>query len=218
MHNFTSKDKCRDVTITKEELIAFEDTVANEYKNAKIRGPVHLSSGNEDYLIDLFQYIQPHDWVFSTWRNHFHALLHGVPKDQLLSKIMDSQSISFQSPEHNFYTSAIVGGILPIATGVALALKLKSDSNSKVWCFVGDMAAESGTFYEAVKYSILNKLPIHFIIEDNNLSTNTPTSETWGGKIACDFFKEKNLNEYVTYYSYTRNKYPHTGVGEWIHF
>ena len=72
----------------------------------------------------------------------------------------------------NFYSSAIVGGILPIALGVALSIKKKNLKN-KVWVFVGDMTYETGVFHEVYKYSKNFKLPIKFVIEDNGLSTNT---------------------------------------------
>lgn len=249
------KEKQRDIKITKQELIDFEYLVSETFEKGSIRGPVHLSYGNEDYLIDLFQYVHPNDWVFSTWRNHYHALLHGVPRQELLDKILDGKSISFQSPEHNFYTSAIVNGMVPIAVGTALGIKLEYEylkkqsdefreknskafndfrpSNQMVWCFVGDMTAESGVFYEALKYSIRNELPIHFVIENNGLSTNTPTQESWGTKYnfgMCDamqhlFNHDKigaeyryAMKDYVSYFEYKRENYPHVGIGKWIHF
>src|ERR1039458_4488180 len=105
------REKQKEVKITKEELINFESSISELFENGKICGPVHLSHNNEDYLIDLFQYVNKEDWVFSTWRNHYHALLHDIPYDMLMKKILDGNSISFQCPEHNFYTSAIVSGI-----------------------------------------------------------------------------------------------------------
>lgn len=222
MYNFRPIQ--RTITITKEQLIQFEKTVSDIYESGKIHGPVHLSFNNEDYLIDIFKYIKPNDWVFSTWRNHYHALLHDIPNEELMNKILQGRSISFQSPEHNFYTSAIVSGNVPIAVGTALALKWEK-SDKMVWCFVGDMTAESGTFYEAVKYSIRNKLPIHFVVEDNALSTNTPTQECWGTEIPLGFCNEAEkiaidpiFNKYITYKKYKRDQYPHVGIGKWIHF
>ncbi|MCK9428795.1 MAG: thiamine pyrophosphate-dependent enzyme [Candidatus Omnitrophica bacterium] len=209
--------KQREINITKQELIDFESDIAKRWEGGQIKAPVHLSFNNEEYLIDFFQYINSEDWVFSTWRNHYHSILHGVPKEVLLEEILLGNSISFQSPKHHIYTSAIVGGILPIAVGTALGLKY-NNSDGRVFCFVGDMAAESGVFYEAVKYSVNKKLPIHFIIEDNNLSTNSPTDETWGGKVACDYFKNGNLKDYVTYFNYKREVYPHVGIGKFVHF
>jgi len=222
MYNFRSKQ--REIKITIEQMRLFEKKVSDIFETGKILGPVHLSHNNEDYLIDIFQYIHPSDWVFSTWRNHYHALLHGVPHEELMKKILDGKSISFQSPEHNFYTSAIVNGNVPIAVGAALALKW-NNSDKMVWCFVGDMTAESGTFYEAVKYSIRNELPIHFIIEDNGLSTNSPTQECWGTQIPLGFCLEAEklgtdptFGKFITYKKYKREIYPHVGIGKWIHF
>lgn len=210
----------RKIQWTLEQLREFEQKVGNEFEAAKIRGPVHLSHGNEETLIDLFQYVNEKDWVFSTWRNHYHALLHGVSPELLMEKVLAGNSIGFQAPEKKFFTSAIVGGIIPIAVGTALGLKW-NNSKEMVWCFVGDMTAESGTFYEAVKYSIRNELPIHFVIEDNGLSTNTPTQEAWGTKnqnAVSIGIHPWVAGRYVTYYNYRRDKFPHQGIGKWISF
>lgn len=214
------RSRQREISWTAERLREFELKVASEFEQAKIRGPVHLSYGNEDRLIDLFQYVHADDWVFSTWRNHYHALLHGVPESYLMDRVLKGHSIDFQAPEHKFYTSAIVAGILPIAVGAALGLRW-NDSKAMVWCFVGDMTAESGAFYEALKYSVRNELPIHFVIEDNGLSTNTPTQESWGMKNPGAVTLGINpwvYGKYVTYYQYERTKFPHQGVGKWISF
>ena len=139
----------------------------------------------------------------------------------MLKSILAGNSISFQSPKHHIYTSAIVGGILPIAVGTALGLKY-NESNRRVWCFIGDMAAESGTFYEALKFSVRNNLPIHFVIEDNGLSTNTPTQEAWGLEgehLEMQMFVlDMGADKWVTHFSYKRKLYPHVGIGKWIHF
>lgn len=186
----------------REKLIAFEKRVAEEFENGNIKGPVHLSGGNEDQLIAVFQKISSDDWVFSTWRNHYHALLHGIQEERVLREIVAGRGMNLTFPEHKFYSSAIVGGILPISVGVAYALKRK-DCKRKVWCFVGDMAATTGAFHEANQYASRQDLPITFVIEDNGVSTNTPTDETWGlGWVG------KTL-----YYPYKR-VYPHYGIGK----
>ena len=71
------------------------------------------------------------------------------------------------------------------------------------------MTSETGTFHECFKYAINFKLPIKFIIEDNGLSTNTPTKLAWGN------LSKKNRE--IIYYQYKR-KYPHHGTGNWILF
>mgnify|MGYP003672519081 FL=1 len=70
--------KVRKINLSKQDLMDFELDIKNRYENATIRGPVHLSGGNEEQVMKIFQYIDEKDWVFSSWRNHYHALLHGV--------------------------------------------------------------------------------------------------------------------------------------------
>ena len=194
---------------TSQDLIDFEDDIISHWENGEISGPIHLSNGNEKQLIEVFKKISPTDWVFSTWRSHYHALLHGVEKSTLKEKILAGKSITIVDKKSNFYSSAIVTGTLPIALGVAKSLKLKG-SDEKVWVFVGDMAFESGIFYEVHKYARNYDLPLHFIVEDNGVSTNTPTGATWNNI-------QREIPEDVIFYKY-ESKYPHYGTGKWVVF
>lgn len=194
--------------MTKEDLIAFEEEIASHFAAGEIRGPVHLSGGNEDQLIEIFKGIKHTDWVISTWRNHYHALLHGVPPEEVRNHVLGGRSMNLYFPEHRFLTSAIVGGTLSIACGIAAGIKLDGGSEH-VWCFVGDMAASVGAFYEARKYAAGHQLPVTFVVEDNGMSTNTPTHSTWG--------YESPEFENVQRYSYERTK-PHVGIGKWVTF
>jgi len=203
------EDRWESGNYTKEELIQFEDDIISHWEGGEITGPIHLSNGNEEQLIEVFKKISPTDWVFSTWRSHYHALLHGVEESKLKQKILDGKSITIVDKESNFYASAIVTGTLPIALGVAKALKLQNSPN-KVWVFLGDMAFESGMFYEVHKYARNYDLPLHFVVEDNGVSTNTPTLDTWGGI-------QREIPEDVIYYKY-ESKFPHYGTGKWVVF
>ena len=155
------------------EMIAFETEVAEAFRAGKISGPVHLSGGNEEQLISIFSEVKPEDYVFSTWRSHYHALLKGVPKAEVMRQIMTGRSMFISSKEHNFYSSAILGGCLPIACGVAT-------TGVRVWCFVGDMCATTGHFSDAVRFAGSRGLDLRFVVEDNGLATNTPTDAAWG--------------------------------------
>jgi len=192
----------------KKKLINFEKRIAHLYEKKKIKGPIHLSGNNEVQLINIFKNIKKKDWVFSGWRNHYHAILKNIPLQYIEDQIVLGKSMNLNSMKHTFFTSSIVGGILPVALGVAMALKIKK-SKSKVWVFIGDMTYETGVFYECYKYSSNFKLPINYIVEDNNMSTNTPTKEVWG--------KKQKILRGIKYYFYKR-KYPHHGVGKWILF
>jgi pyruvate dehydrogenase E1 component alpha subunit len=201
--------KVRDIKLTSEDLKSFEEEVKTTYEAGNIKAPVHLAGGNEENLIDIFQYVHQDDWVFASWRNHYHALLHGVPKDTLMDLVVRGKSMSVYSKEPKLYTSSIVGGIIPIALGTAKAQK-ESGSDRKTWCFIGDMTFESGIFYEAHKYAKNFDLPLQFVVEDNNMSTNTPTDETWGGV-------KRDIPDDVIYYKYER-EFPHHGTGNWVLF
>lgn len=177
--------------MTEEDLIAFEAEIAGLFEAGKIHAPVHLSDGNELDLIKIFENIEPDDWVFSNHRSHYHALLKGIPPDWLRDEIIAGHSITINNAQYHFYSSAIVGGNLSIALGVAM-------TGETVWVFCGDMSAETGIFHECMKYAQGHNLPIHFVVEDNGVSVQTPTKKVWR-------------------YSY-RSKWPHQGVGKFVIF
>ena len=164
--------------LNKKKLIDFEEEIKQAYKKGLIKAPVHLSGNNEDQLIKIFKKVKKNDWVFSSWRNHYHALLKGIPAKILKKEILNGKSMGINFKKYKIYCSSIVGGVLPIAVGCALAIKKKKMKN-KVWVFVGDMTFETGIFHECYKFSNNYKLPIKFVVEDNNMSTNTPTNIAW---------------------------------------
>jgi len=194
------------------DLVKFEEDIADLFNNAKIKAPVHLYYGNEEKIINIFKKIKKQDWVFCSWRSHYQCLLKGVPQQKIKEAIISGNSISLCFPEYNIYSSAIVGGSIPIALGVALSLKRKK-SSSKVYCFVGDMTSETGIMHESLKYAMNFNLPIKFIIEDNNLSVCTNTRKVWNIKKLTNDKK----NKFVIYYKY-KNKYPHAGAGKRVQF
>lgn len=219
---------------TPERLIAFESKVAAAFERKEIRGPIHLcSDGQAEPLLEVFKMIRPEDWVFATWRNHWHALLKGVPEDELFAAICAGRSMYFCSARHRVLCSAIVGGILPIALGVAMGIKRAKEEcpecqgtgevegnplvsptvpcpadHPRVWVFIGDMARRTGLFHEFAQYATGHGLNIRVIEEDNGYSTNANTEELWGGP----------MYQYETIrYGYVRNR-PHTGIGRNITF
>lgn len=208
MKNLEQYPIVREHGFTTQDLIDFEDTIVNHWENAKIRGPVHLSNGNEEPLIDIFKRIKTTDWVFSTWRSHYHALLKGMDPKFIENEVLAGKSITICNTDEKFYSSAIVGGTLTIALGVAQAIK-RDNLDDKVFCFIGDMSFESGIFYEVHKYARNFDLPLYFIVEDNGVSTYTPTDATWNNK--------RDIPSDVIHYTY-KSKYPHYGSGKWIAF
>lgn len=197
---------------TAQELIDFESLIAEKFNNGEIRAPIHLYDGNEEQIIKVFENIVDEDWIFCTWRSHYQCLLKGVPQDKLIENIIAGKSITLCFSDYKIYSSAIVTGSLPIATGTALDIKRKNQKNH-VWCFLGDMASETGTFYENYKYALNHDLPITFIIEDNNKSVCTDTRKVWNtSDLTFNCNKDK-----IIYYQY-ESKYPHAGAGKRIQF
>ena len=210
--------------MTVEELQAFEKDIGDSFNRAEIRAPIHLYDGNEEQIIEIFKCIdKKKDWVCATWRNHYQCLLKGVSPDFLKEQILKGKSMVMNIPEHKIHCSSIVGGIPSIATGIAMANKLKGN-NEHVWCWLGDMSAETGAFAESYKYAVAQELPITFVIEDNELSVETPTSVVWGNRqkwylnrATLDtqgFWTASNL----IYYKYKNEKYPHAGAGVRVQF
>ena len=187
----------------------FEINIFKDYNSGKIPYPIHLSKGNEIQLTKIFRYISKKDWVCSSWRNHAHALLHGFDPIKLKKQIFHGKSMYSASNKNNFLSSSIAGGIIPIALGIALAIKKRREKR-KVWVFLGDMTSMMGVFFEAYNYSRNFKLPIEFVIEDNGKSVYSDTKKTWG-------FKKYNYPKDVFYYQY-KLKYPHHGTGKWVSF
>ena len=199
--------------MTAQDLIAFETEIADLFNAAKIRAPIHLYYGNEEKMIELFRDVQPEDWVFCSWRSHYQCLLKGVPPEELKAEILAGHSISLCFPKQRIVSSAIVGGIIPIAVGAALGLK-RSGEKGMVHCFAGEMTSETGVFHECVKYSHNHQLPIRFIVEDNGKSVCTDTRETWNQPVLT---YENANHPLVTFYKY-QTKYPHAGAGSRVQF
>jgi len=100
-----------------DNLRSFEEWCIGKFYQGKIKSPLHLSGGNEEELIKIFKYheIKKEDWVFTTYRSHYHALLKGIPREWLEKWVLENKSIHVMNSEYKVFSSAIVGGTLPIA-------------------------------------------------------------------------------------------------------
>ncbi len=200
--------------ITMSEIIEFENEIAGLYKSGHIRAPIHLRSGSEEYLIDVFNKVKKDDYIFSYWASHIQCLLKGVPQEQLKDAIVKGDSIALSFPEYRILCSGIVGSLAGVAVGTAYTLK-RSKKQDHVWLFTGDMGAECGIFHEALKYAVNQDLPITFVVEDNGVSVVTDTKETWGAEEP--WFKGTRFEKKVIYFQY-KNGWPHSGIGARIAF
>lgn len=166
-----------------DRIRRFEKKLQANMKN--IFCPVHLCLGHEQVAADLHDVLEPEDWLFSYHRNHHHYLAKGGSEQKLWDEIMGlptglhggfagSQSISDESI--NFHSSAIVGGMVGVATGAAYALKMNR-SKAIVVCCIGDAGTEGGVFWESLNFAALHMLPIAYICENNGMSVDARLEE-----------------------------------------
>ncbi len=222
--------------MTAQDLIEFESGIRELWESGRLPSLVHLCGGNEEQLIDIFSEIKEGDWIFSTHRTHYHALLAGITPEILRAKIEDGDSMFVYSSlsneptwahprKHNFLCSAVLAGCCGIAAGVAWSIKQEATTTfierhsskpgvtvniiplPRVWCFIGDGGEEEGHFYEAAMFVEANDLPCTFIIEDNNRSVDTSREHRRGAAKGLE-----HLFKCVRRYHYTPT-YPHAGSG-----
>ena len=160
----------------------FEERCVELYSAAKIRGFLHVAIGEEAVAVGVAAALSPQDAVVSTYREHGHALVRGVPMDAVMAEMYGKVtgcsrgrggSMHLFDVEHRFYGgNAIVAGGLPLAVGLALADKMR-DRRAVTVCFYGDGAYAEGEFHECANLAALWKLPVLFCCENNLYAMGT---------------------------------------------
>jgi pyruvate dehydrogenase E1 component alpha subunit len=160
----------------------FEDRCAQLYTEQKIRGFLHLYNGEEAIAVGVMQTLGADDAVVATYREHGHALARGVPMNALMAEMYGKStgssggrggSMHVFDVARGFYGgNAIVGGGLPIATGLALARKLGKRPGLAA-CFFGEGAVAEGEFHETLNLAALWQLPVLFLCENNLYAMGT---------------------------------------------
>jgi len=160
-----------------------EEKIAQEYAKQDMKCPVHLSIGQEVASVGACLNLRHKDHVYAGHRGHGPYIAKGGDLRKMISEIYGKEtgcsggrggSMHIIDRKVGFMgTSAIVGGIIPIAVGDAFTAKIKR-SNRIVVVFFGDGAVEEGVFYECMKFASLHKLRIVFVCENNSLAVDTP--------------------------------------------
>ena len=160
----------------------FEEKAAELYQQGKIRGFLHLYIGEEAVAVGAFDALAADDTVVSHYREHGHALARGLPMDACMAELYGKAtglsrgrggSMHFFDVARRFYGGfAIVGGMLPIAVGLALADRL-SGRQAVTACFFGDGAVAEGEFHESLNLAALWRLPVLFLCENNRYAMGT---------------------------------------------
>jgi pyruvate dehydrogenase E1 component alpha subunit len=184
--------------INKEELIRlyrmmmlirrFEESTYRKFREGKMGGYLHRYDGQEALVVGIVPQLRlPGDYILSTYRDHAHALACGTDPKAVMAELMGRAtgcalgkggSMHLIDPEHGFLGGdGIVGGPVPIATGVGWALKYRETDNICV-CYFGDGAMNQGGVHEAMNMAGLYKLPILYVLENNQYAMGTSLSRS----------------------------------------
>ena len=160
----------------------FEEKCVELYSAAEIRGFVHLYIGEEAVAVGVNQALTPDDAIVSTYREHGHALVRGIPVDSVMAEMYGKTtgcsrgrggSMHLFDVSRRFYGgNAIVAGGLPLAVGIALADRMRGQERVTA-CFFGDGAVSEGEFHECMNLAALWDLPVLFCCENNLYAMGT---------------------------------------------
>jgi pyruvate dehydrogenase E1 component alpha subunit len=160
----------------------FEEKTAEAYAIGKIGGFCHLYIGQEAVAVGAFAPLRPDDYVISAYREHVQALIKGITPRAVMAELYGRTdgcskgrggSMHLYSAEHNFMGGwGIVGGQIPLATGIGWAIKYRGEDRVCV-CFMGEAAVNQGAFHESLNMAALWKLPVIFIVENNRFGMGT---------------------------------------------
>ncbi len=160
----------------------FEQAAAEQYQQGNIAGFLHLYPGEEAVAVGSLRAADAGDYVVSTYREHVHALVKGIPPRAVMAELFGRAtgcaggyggSMHLFDREKRFLGGyAIVGETFSVAIGVGYWLRMNGH-NDVVYCFFGDGAANQGTFHESLNMAALWKLPVLFICENNHYQIGT---------------------------------------------
>ena len=176
----------------------FEETVLDNFSKGVFFGTTHTYLGQEANAVGVLSNIQEDDLVVSNHRCHGHFLAYGGDAGALFAELMGrstgvcggrggSQHLHWR----NFYSNGVQGGIVPIATGMALAEKFKRNEAIAI-VFLGDGTLGEGVVYESFNLASLWNAPILFVLENNRIAQTTPIELAVSGEIS-DRFRAYNI-------------------------
>jgi len=160
----------------------FEERAGEAYALGKIGGFCHLYIGQEAVAIGALNAIRPDDFVVTAYREHAHAIVHGVSSRAVMAELFGRRdgcsggkggSMHLFGVERNFLGGhGIVGAHLPLAAGAAFAAKYRKSDQIAI-CFFGEAAVNIGAFHETLNMAALWDLPIVFVCENNRYGMGT---------------------------------------------
>jgi len=176
------KETARKYLLEMLKIRHFEEACGRMYMQGKIKGFLHLYIGEEAIAVGAISQLTKQDYVITHYRDHGHALARGMDPNKVMAELYGKKggssrgkggSMHLFDKQLNFMGGyAIVGGHLPIAIGLGLALK-KQKKEGVVLCFFGDGAVNEGEFHESMNLAALWDLPVLFYLENNQYGMGT---------------------------------------------
>jgi TPP-dependent pyruvate/acetoin dehydrogenase alpha subunit len=187
-----SREKLQELYYQMLRIRKVELRIESLYHLDEMKTPIHLCIGQEAVAVGVCANLEREDYVSSNHRGHGHYLAKGGDLNGMIAELHCRDSGCSRGRGGSMHlvdtavgllgSSSIVGGGIPIGTGLALAVKMRKQGCVSV-VFFGDGAADEGVLYESVNFAILKKLPVVFVYENNNFSVCSRTSDRRCGDI-----------------------------------
>ncbi|WP_376794553.1 thiamine pyrophosphate-dependent dehydrogenase E1 component subunit alpha [Thermogemmatispora sp.] len=171
-----SPEQMRGLLQTMYRIRAFEEKVDELFMRGEVHGTTHLSIGEEATAAGALQALRPDDYITSTHRGHGHCISKGADLKLMMAELLGKETGYCRGrggsmhiadvAAGNLGANGVVGGGIPIATGVGLSIKMQG-LDRVCLCFFGDGAANEGTFHESLNLAAIWDLPVIFLCENN---------------------------------------------------
>ncbi len=180
------KDKLLEMYTTMVKIRHFEDRVYRLFLSGEMPGTIHLYQGQEAVAVGVCASLRKDDVITSTHRPHGHAIAKGIPVKSIMAELFAKKTGCCKGKGGSMHMGdieagmvpaiAIVGGGIPVATGIALAFKMKRLDRVAV-SFFGDGASNEGAFHEAINMGSIWSLPLVYVCENNLYGASTHVSK-----------------------------------------
>jgi pyruvate dehydrogenase E1 component alpha subunit len=180
-------DQLRALLGTMYRIRAFEEKVDELFMRGEVHGTTHLSIGEEATAAGALAALRNDDYITSTHRGHGHCIAKGADLNLMVAELLGKETGYCRGrggsmhiadvKTGNLGANGVVGGGIPIATGVGLSM-LMQDSDRVCLCFFGDGASNEGTFHESINLAATWNLPVIYLCENNQYGMSMSTQRS----------------------------------------
>lgn len=178
-----SKELVKQYLLQMFQIRAFEEQAEKSYMAGKIHGTMHLSIGQEASAVGSVNALKPDDFILSTHRGHGHCIAKGADLNLMMAEFFGKANGYCRGrggsmhiadlASGNLGANGVVGGGIPMAVGVGIGLKMRKESKILL-SFFGDGAASTGAFHESMELSVIFKVPVVYVCENNQYAMSFP--------------------------------------------